>query len=145
MEIKLYTFLLLNFIISFISDIILNDLSTNYNIISSLKPYFKNSSIVISAFNAGLTIEFGLFVTILIYFILFRKFLPKNGSEFIKFCIIAFVVGYIIDYLIYKLHIFGNRLDEYYKELGYGFWGATAFLFSIILSYFIQIKILHNL
>jgi hypothetical protein len=142
MEIKLYTFLLLNFIVAFISDIILNDLSTNYNIVSSLKPYFRNESILVSAFNAGLTIEFGLLVTILIYFIVFHKFLPNNGNAFIYFCAIAFAVGYITDYLIYKWHIFGNRLDAYYKELGYGFWGATAFLFSIILSYFIQIKIL---
>jgi hypothetical protein len=142
MEIKLYTFLLLNFIVAFLSDIILNDLSTNYNIVSSLKPYFRNESILVSAFNAGLTIEFGLLVTIFIYFILFRKVLPINNVTLIYFCAIAFSVGYITDYLIYKWHIFGNRLDVYYKELGYGFWGATAFLFSIILSYFIQIKIL---
>jgi hypothetical protein len=145
MEIKLYTFLFVNFIVAFMSDIILNDLSTNYNIVSSLKPYFKNESILVSAFNAGLTIEFGLLVTILIYFILFRKFLPLNGVTFIYFCIIAFIVGYITDYLIYKWHIFGNRLDIYYKELDYGFWGATAFLFSILLSFFIQTKILPNL
>jgi hypothetical protein len=145
MEIKLYTFLLLNFIVTFFSDIILNDLSTTYNIVSSLKPYFRNESILISAFNAGLTIEFGLLVTIFIYFILFQKVLPNNGFTFIYFCIIAFSVGYITDYLIYKWHIFGNRLDVYYKELGYGFWGATAFLFSIFISYFIQIKILPNL
>jgi len=145
MEIKLYTFLFVNFIVAFISDIILNDLSTNYNIVSSLKPYFKNESILVSAFNAGLTIEFGLLVTIFIYFILFHKLLPKNGLTLIYFCIIAFAVGYITDYLIYRCHIFGNRLEVYYKELGYGFWGATAFLFSILLSFFIQTKILPNL
>ena len=145
MEIKLYTFLFVNFIVAFISDIILNDLSTNFNIVSSLKPYFKNESILVSAFNAGLTIEFGLLVTIFVYFILFHKLLPKNVLTLFYFCIIAFAVGYITDYLIYKWHIFGNRLDNYYKELGYGFWGATAFLFSILLSFFIQTKILPNL
>lgn len=145
MEIKLYTFLLLNFVVAVFSDIVLNDLSTNFNTVSSLKPYFKNESIIVSAFNAGLTIEFGLFVTILIYFVFFRKVLPNNGITLMYFCIIAFVVGYITDYLIYMLNIFGNRLDTYYKELGYGFWGAIAFIFSIIISYFIQIKILPNL
>lgn len=145
MEIKLYTFLLLNFIVSFFSDIILNDLSTNFNTVISLKPYFKNESIIVSAVNAGLTIEFGLFFTILIYFILFRSILPNDKVTFFYFCIIAFVVGYVTDYLIYKWRVFGNRLDTYYKELGYGFWGATAFIFSIIISYFIQIKILPNL
>jgi uncharacterized membrane protein YGL010W len=145
MEIKLYTFLLLNFIVAFVSDIILNDLSTNYNIISSLKPYFRNESILVSAFYAGLTIEFGLLVTIMIYFSMFHKLLPNNATMVIYFCIIAFVVGYITDYLIYKWHIFGNRLDTYYKELGYGFWGSIAFLFSIFISYFIQIKIIPNL
>ena len=138
-------FFIRQYIMYFISDIILNDLSTNYNIVSSLKPYFRNESILISAFNAGITIEFGLLVTIFIYFILFHKVLPKTSVTFIYFCVIAFVVGYITDYFIYKWHIFGNRLDAYYKELGYGFWGATAFLFSIISSYFIQIKILPNL
>jgi hypothetical protein len=36
------------------------------------------------------------------------------------------------------MKIFGNKLDRYYKELGAGFWGATAFVFSIVISYNIQ-------
>ena len=38
-------FLFLNFTVSFMSDIILNDLSTNYNIIKPLQSYFYKHSI----------------------------------------------------------------------------------------------------
>lgn len=139
---RLYTFVLLNFIVGFFSDIILNDLSSNYDIVPSLKPYFRNNSIILSAFYAGITIVVALLVTIFTFKIFFGSLLPINIILLFYFCIIAFVIGYITDYLIYKWKIFGNRLDTYYKELGYGFWGASAFLFSILISYFLENKIL---
>ena len=42
--------------------------------------------------------------------------------------------GRIIDILIDEVKLFGNSLDKYYKEAGAGFWGAMAFIFSIIIS-----------
>lgn len=137
---KLSTFLFINFIVSFFSDIVLNDLSKS--VIPSLKPYFHNQSIILSAIYAGITIEIALFITIGCFYLLFHSFVPNTLKMLSFFCIIAFIVGYIADIFIDKMHIFGNRLDEYYKKLGAGFWGATAFLFSILISYFIQKEIL---
>jgi hypothetical protein len=131
-------FLLLNFIVSFMSDIVLNDLSTNFNMIKSLQTYFYKQSIIKSAFDAGITVLFALVINMFFSYFLFGFIIPNNFKNLIYFCILAFLIGYITDILIYKLKIFGNRLNEYYIKLGAGFWGATAFVFSIIISYFIQ-------
>ena len=131
-------FLFLNFAVSFMSDIILNDLSTNYNIIKPLQSYFYKHSIIKSAFDAGITVLFALVINMFFSYFLFGFIVPNNFTNLIYFCILAFFIGYIIDILIYKLNIFGNRLNIYYKKLGAGLWGALAFVFSIIISYFIQ-------
>ena len=50
-----FTFVFINFIVSFLSDIVLNDIASGKtsilqtNIIMSLRPYFKEKSIVFSA------------------------------------------------------------------------------------------------
>jgi len=51
---------------------------------------------------------------------------------------IAFPLGYLFDILIEKYKVFGNTLDEYYRVAGSGFWGAVAFIISILVSYGIQ-------
>uniref|UniRef100_A0A6C0HRB0 Uncharacterized protein n=1 Tax=viral metagenome TaxID=1070528 RepID=A0A6C0HRB0_9ZZZZ len=134
-------FVILNFIVSFISDIVLNDLSTHFNIIKSLQPYFYKQSILISAFLAGMTVVIALVINIFFSYFLFGFTIPNNFTELLYFSSLAFVVGFIIDGLIYKLKIFDNRLNSYYKTVGVGFWGAMAFVFSIIISYFIQKQI----
>jgi len=131
-------FLFLNFCVSFVSDIVLNDLSTHFNIIKSLKPYFQNKSILKCALDAGITVMIGILITMFFSFLLFGFLSPNTFVQLIYFCIIGFLIGYILDILIYKLHIFGNRLDSYYKAFGAGLWGAIAFIFSIIISYFLQ-------
>ena len=131
-------FMFLNFAISFMSDIILNDLSTNFNVVTSLKSYFYKHSIIKSAFDAGMTILFALVITMVFSYLLLGFVIPNNFTNLIYFCILAFFIGYILDILIYKFKIFGNRLDIYYQKLGAGFWGGLAFVFSIVISYFIQ-------
>ena len=64
-------FTFLNFAVSFMSDIILNDLSTNFNMVTSLKSYFYKQSIIKSAFDAGITILFALVITMLFSYFLF--------------------------------------------------------------------------
>lgn len=130
-------FLLLNFAVSFMSDIVLNDLSTNFNIVKSLQSYFYKQSIIKCAFNAGITVLFALVINICFYYFLFGLFIPNNFTNLIYFCILAFLLGYILDNLIYKFKIFGERLNVYYKTLGAGFWGGLALVFSIVISYFI--------
>ena len=142
---KAIVFIMIVFIVSALSDILLNLLSRNsltkeYNlkIILSLKPYFKNKTIIKSAVYAGITIIVALLINMFISKTIFGFYLPYNINDLIKFIGIAFPLGYVIDILIDKYKIFGNELDLYYKVAGAGLWGALAFVFSIIISYLIQ-------
>ena len=130
-------FILFNFIIGFVSDLILNYLSTNNIFVKSLKPYFENKNFIVAGVYAGLTIVIALIVLIYLSKIIFKFKVPNKLSEVIKYLILAYIIGYIFDYLIYKFKIF-DGLDQYYKELGVGHWGALAFIFSIILSLITQ-------
>jgi len=131
---KTIIFVLLNFLVGFISDIFLNDLSTYYGFITSLQSYFYKQSIIVCAFEAGITIVIALILTMLLSTVLFGFVMPNNLESLSKFCVIAFVLGYGLDILIDKMKIFGNRLNEYYKAVGAGLWGAIAFIFAIIIS-----------
>jgi len=143
---KVIIFIIINFIISAVSDIILNFLSRSsiakkydLKIIMSLNPYFKNKSIIQSAIYAGITIILALLVTIIISKSILSFYIPNNNNELLKFIAIAFPLGYIVDIFIDKYKIFGNGLELYYKIAGSGLWGALAFVFSIIISYLISI------
>ena len=136
---KVIIFIIIIFIVSSLSDIILNLLSRNslikkYNlkIILSLRPYFKNKSIIHSAIYAGLTIVVALLINILISKNIFGFYTPSNNNELIKFILISFPLGYVIDIIIDKFKIFGNDLDLYYKIAGAGLWGALAFVKQIV-------------
>jgi len=139
---EIIIFIISIFIVSALSDIILNVLSKNqltkeYNlkIILSLKPYFKNKSMIESAVYASLTIIVALLINMLISKIILGFYLPNNNSELIKFICIAFPLGYVADIIIDYYHFFGNSLVLYYKTAGAGLWGALAFVFAIIISY----------
>lgn len=143
---KLLIFIITVFIVSALSDILLNILSKNllikkYNlkIILSLKPYFKNKSIIQSSIYAGITIIVALLINMLISKTIFGFYVPCNNNELLKFVCIAFPLGYIIDIIIDNFKIFGSSLDLYYKVAGAGLWGALAFVFSIIISYLLTI------
>jgi hypothetical protein len=91
-----------------------------------------------AAVYAGITIVIALIITMMITKTLIGLVVPSNNMELLKFIGFAFVTGFIIDKLIYKFKVFGNSLDEYYKEAGSGFWGALSFVFSIAISYIIM-------
>jgi hypothetical protein len=131
-------FLLINFYVSFLSDICLNDLSSHYGILTSLRPYFYKQSILMSGNIAGITIVIALLINMFISYFLLGFIVPYNLQTLLYFSILAFGLGYVIDILIDKMKVFGNRLDAFYKELGSGFWGAVTFVFCIVISYFIQ-------
>ena len=138
-----YTFIFINFIVSFISDIVLNDLSTlnNYKSLASLAPYFKDKYIVEAGIYAGLTIVVALVCLILLSKLVFEFYVPKTGYQLGQYCCLAYILGYVIDVLIEKLSVFGTSLDKFYEMVGSGHSGAVAFVFSILISYFLQ----HNL
>ena len=140
---KPITFILINFFVSFFSDIVLNDLS-KYKSLKSLQPYFNNQSIIKCAFVAGLTVVIALLINMGCSYFLFSFIVPTNFIQLTCFCILAFFIGYLIDIIIYKFKII-DGLTNYYKVFGAGLWGAIAFVFSIVISYFIQKYILVRL
>lgn len=134
---KIFTFILLNFLVGFISDIILNDLSTRIDFLNSLILYFNNKSIIVAGLLAGLTIVSAIIPLLFLSNLLFNFYIPGNLIEFGKYLILAYIIGFLYDYLIFKFNIFDN-LEEYYEKAGVGHWGAIAFVFSIIISLIIQ-------
>ncbi len=142
---KPITFILINFFVSFFSDIVLNDLSHfNIKTLESLKGYFHNQSIVKCAFIAGLTVVIALLINMGCSYFLFSFMVPNHFTQLLYFCILAFFIGYLIDIIIYKFKLI-DGLTNYYKAFGAGLWGAIAFVFSIVISYFIQKYILVRL
>ena len=146
MEKTIILYILLNFAVSFFSDVTLNDLSRpplsnligNNTIIFSLRPYFQNKSIIQSGIYAGLTIVSALILNMFLSKIAFGFYVPSKNIELMKFLLLAFPLGYVIDIFISRAHIFGGGLIKYYQVAGEGFWGATSFLFSLAISYILM-------
>ena len=138
--------LLLNFFIGFISDLGLNFLSRQSYApiaIKALEIYFKRKTIktepartIISAINAGLTVIVCLMVIMFISKFLFGFFFPVNLKQLYPYLPLTFLLGYFADVLIYKMQLFGDTLNPYYKVSGgAGLWGALSIIFSVVLSY----------
>ena len=138
--------LLLNFFIGFISDLGLNYLSRQAYAPTSIKAlefYFKRKTIktepartLISAVNAGLTVLICLMVIMLISKFLFGFAFPRSLKELYPYLPLTFLLGYLADVLIYKMQLFGDTLNPYYKASGgAGLWGALSIIFSVLLSY----------
>ena len=134
-----------NFEIAFVSDIVLNDLATYYGMVPFFKPYFAGQSIVGCGVAAGLTVVMGLVLTMIAAYSILGFWIPNTVGKLTSFSIIGFILGYLLDIFIKQYHIFGNRLDAYYKKMGARLWGGLAFVFCIVISYFIQKNILHKL
>ena len=141
---------LLYFFIGFLSDIVLNYLSRQTYApasIKALKVYFSRPGIknalmrdTVSAAYAGLTIVSALFITIFFAQLIFKFSHPRSLAQLYRFLLLAFPIGYIMDILIYKTELFGPTLNPFYKIAGAGFWGAMAYIFAIIVAYFISMK-----
>ena len=134
---KLETFILLNFIVGTISDIILNDLSRsniNNKIIKSLEPYFLTNSIIEAGIYAGITVVAVIIPVMYVTKYLFNYKVPTTNKQILYTVIVSFILGFIADILIDKLQIFGSSLDNYYKIAGAGLWGAIAISFSALIS-----------
>ena len=138
-----FYFIFLNFLVSFISDIGLNLISHIKSAppsIKALSPYFKYyNSILITAGLAGLTVVSVLLITMFLSYFFLGFAVPVNSTyRLFSFLLLAAPIGYIADELIYKYQIFGTLLNPYYRIAGVGWWGMLAFIFSIIISYFIS-------
>ena len=144
----MYKLIGIYFFIGFVSDVLLNYLSRQAYAppsIKALKIYFLRPSIknpvlrdLISAINAGLTIAAAIILTMSLSYLIFNFSHPKTLVQLFKFVLIAFPLGYVMDIFIYKTELFGPTLNPFYKLAGAGFWGAMAFIFSIIVQMFLQ-------
>jgi len=135
------TFILINFIIAFISDLLLNVLSRqpfSPKYITSLYSYFEHyKSPILTGIYAGITVITVLIITMTISHYIFNFSTPSSYKDLYKFLILSFILGYIADILIFKLHIFGTTLDKFYSIAGAGFGGAISLVFCVIVSYLI--------
>jgi len=139
------------FLIGFISDLVLNYLSfQSYMppVIKALRVYFQRPSIknsvvrnIVSGINAGLTVVVAFLITAMFAQWIFKFYQPQSLSQLFRFLLLAFPIGYAIDFFIYKTELFGPTLNPFYKIAGVGFWGAAAFIFSILVSYAVYKKV----
>jgi len=133
-------FILVNFAVAALSDLGLNYISTLSfapKSIRALRDYFNVYNPLYAAVNAGLTVVLVLLITMALSNALLGILYPRNYKQLGRFIVLAFLLGFVADVLIDNYHIFGTTLDKFYRIAGAGFWGAAAFVFSIILSYFI--------
>ena len=140
-----FDILLIYFFIAFNSDLLLNYLSRQTYApapIRALKIYFLRQSIknshlrdFVSATNAGLTVVIAIMATLFLAKVFFNMSHPRSLPQLLRFLLIAFPVGYLMDIAIYKTQLFGPTLNPFYKIAGAGFWGAMSFIFAILATY----------
>ena len=140
-----YLFVFLNFMVGFVSDLILNFLSTkegskyyHSKIIRSLRPYFDKRGPLRAAFDAGVTIVVVLLFVMFVSKLIFGFAVPKDIIQLNFFSAIAFFSGFAADKYIDHHKIFGRDLDAYYREAGAGLWGGLALVFAVVISYMKQ-------
>lgn len=140
-----YTFIIINFFVGFISDIVLNILSRiKYSppSIRSLYTYFEHyDSAILPAIYAGLTVISVLIPVMIVSYIIFGFSTPVNTTHLLLLILLSIPFGYFADVIIYKYHIFGNKLDPFYEIAGAGFWGAMALIFSMFVSWYFMVEL----
>jgi hypothetical protein len=134
---KIQTFLFVVFVVAFICDVILNDLSRRTKVLASIRPFYDSDSITKLAIYSGIIISSATILLMLIFFAVFKKYLPSNMFEILIFFLMAYIVGYILDVLIDKTELLGKSIKPFYKEFGSGNSGAVAFMFMLVVSLFI--------
>ena len=132
------TFVFVNFLVSATADIVLNDIANHYNLLPSLKPYFREKSILYAAFLAGLTVVTAVLLLLPLSKLLFGFYTPTTFNQLALFLALSYPLGFVIDKAIEKTAIFGPTLIPFYKKYGSGHSGAIAFVFSLFISFLLQ-------
>ena len=134
---KLFIFIIVSFVVGFISDIALNDLSRTTKAFSTLQPYFKQQLITASGAFAGTTVAIATSILLVIFNLIYKTHLPLWTLKSVgMFLCTGYVVGYLLDVFIEKMNIFGDKLKPFYAEFGSGNSGAIAFVFALLISLF---------
>ncbi len=132
------TFIFVNFLVSATSDIVLNDLAMHHNLVPSLKPYFREKSVLYASLLAGLTVAAATVLLLPLSKLILKFYVPTTFKQLLLFLALSYPLGFIIDKLIEKMALFGPTLVPYYKKHGSGHWGAIAFVFSLFISFLLQ-------
>lgn len=136
-----FRFTLVLFLVSAVSDIVLNYLSQQKNAnatLKSLRPYYNKYGDILSPILAGVTIITVYIINVAIFQGVLRllpdsylRMLDRPGLITILFISLAIILGILADIIIHNLHVFGNSLDQYYKQpFSYG-WGFVSYLFAL--------------
>ena len=131
---NLFAFLLISFIVGFVADIALNDISKTSKAYSSLLPYYKDKSIMVACGISGVTIVVATGVLMVLYKMMTNAYLPRNFYEVLTFLALGYLVGYVIDVAIDKSNILGETIQPFYKSYGSGNSGALAFEITLVIS-----------
>ena len=135
---KMITFIFMNFLVSAFADIVLNDMANHYALFTSLKPYFREKTILGAAFLAGLTVAISATALIAFSKLLLGFDIPSTFKQLLFFLVLSYPLGFAIDKMIEKIALFGPSLEPFYKEYGSGHSGAIAFVISLFISFLLQ-------
>ena len=102
MKSNITTFVFVNFLVSATADIVLNDISNYYNLLPSLKPYFREKSILFAALLAGLTIVGATLLLLPLSKLLFGFYVAKTFKQLIMFLALSYPIGFVIIFQINK-------------------------------------------
>ena len=147
MQINIFKFLLIVFIVGFVSDLILMYLSLELQInktIASLQPYFNNYGWK-SPFYAGITCVIASILCLAVYMLITQQYSIDIDINIMYIIVLGFIIGFMSDYLINIFKIFGNNLNSYYNVTGdilSAIYGALALVICIIAA-ILSKKILH--
>lgn len=132
------TFVFVNFLVSAFADIVLNDMANHYELFTSLKPYFREKTILGAAFLAGLTVVISTIILMVFSSIFLGFKVPTSFKQLSLFLALSYPLGFTIDKAIEKTSLFGPTLEPFYKQYGSGHSGAIAFVISLFISFLLQ-------
>ena len=136
-----FTFIGMNVMLSAMITIILHDMSRppisewiESPIIDSLTSYYKNRSIIQTAFYSGFTHFIIIFISMVISYFAFQFKYPKTALQLVYLYGVVFPVAFIVAYLSKYLDIIGD-LEAYYEEINPGVAEGVRSLITVTASY----------
>ena len=133
-------FAVILFIVSMMSDVVLDYASTLHGANKALKaliPYYTKYGSILAPILAGVTVLTVYIINVVIFDIYVGIF-PHSSIKPFVFLSLAVILGILADFTIDTFHIFGDSLKQWYRlPFSYG-WGFVAYLFALLISYIID-------
>ena len=134
MSVKYIAFIILMFVIAAASDVLLHYFSFRDDASKTLRvlrPYYKAYGPILSPVLAGITVTVVFLVHTILFQMIFSKVLPTNDYQTGWFILLAILLGILADFVIDRMHIFGNNLEEWYKLKVAYMWGFISYLLAL--------------